>query len=403
MRDVRSYAIVTACYWMFTLTDGALRMLVLLHLHGLGFDPLSLASLFLFYEFFGIVTNWVGGWLASRTGLKLTLVLGLVLQIVALGMLAVVTESWLTVPYVMAAQALSGIAKDLTKMSSKSYIKLVVPSGDARGLLKWVAVLTGSKNALKGVGFFLGGALLSAVGFRAACGWMAAAIGLVLLVALLSLGRATGKSKAKPKLSLWSDEPRLNWLAGARLFLFGSRDVWFVVALPVFLVADLDWDHAQVGAFLAAWVIGYGFVQAAAPKFAVGRSENLARNLLVWKLALLLPLGAILALVGAEPSTVVILGLAVFGFLFATDSALHSYLVLAYSREDDVAARVGFYYMANAAGRLIGTLLSGLLFQYAGEGVDGFRACVIASGGFVVASVALTLPLTTRRASVPTT
>ena len=167
--EIRQYLLVTGNYWAFTLTDGALRMLVVLYFHGLGYSPLAIASLFLFYEIFGVVTNLVGGWLGARLGLNRTMNIGLALQVLALGML-LAPSLWLTVPWVMGAQALSGIAKDLNKMSAKSSIKLLVP-GEAQGqLYRWVALLTGSKNALKGVGFFLGGALLALLAVTAKAG-----------------------------------------------------------------------------------------------------------------------------------------------------------------------------------------------------------------------------------------
>ena len=262
MSDLRSYAVVTGTYWVFTVTDGALRMLVLLYLHELGYSPLSLASLFIFYEFFGIVTNLVGGWLGARFGLNTTLFTGVSLQIVACTMLALGVDA-LTVPYVMAAQALSGIAKDLTKMSSKSYVKLVVPEDDSHGLMRWVSLITGSKNTLKGAGFFTGGLLLQAVGFAGACWGMAAALALATVVSAALLPRGAGRIAGKAKFSsVFSKDHRINWLAAARLFLFGSRDVWFVVALPVFLASSLGWSFTTVGGFLALWIIGYGIVQA---------------------------------------------------------------------------------------------------------------------------------------------
>src|SRR4051812_22599113 len=185
--SVRHYVTVTAAYWAFTLTDGALRMVVLLHFNQIGYTPVQLAFLFLLYEFFGIVTNLLGGWLAARTGLRLTLVLGLALQVVALALLALLNGEWsmaLSVAYVMGCQAVSGIAKDLTKMSAKSAVKVLVPQGDGSGLFKWVAVLTGSKNALKGAGFFVGGFLLSALGFRGALFVMSAGVLVVLMFVL---------------------------------------------------------------------------------------------------------------------------------------------------------------------------------------------------------------------------
>src|SRR4051812_9680046 len=236
---LRSYAIVTAAYWAFTLTDGALRMLVLLHFNQLGYTPVQLAFLFLLYEFFGIATNLVGGWMASRTGLRFTLVLGLVLQTIALGLLALLDPGWsraASVSYVMGCQAFSGIAKDLTKMSAKSAVKVVVPAGDDSGLFKWVAILTGSKNALKGAGFFVGGSLLALFGFAGALATMAMGVLVVLLLVLIFLPAAIGQAKKKARFSgILSNSPGINRLSVARLALFAARDVWFVVSVPIFL------------------------------------------------------------------------------------------------------------------------------------------------------------------------
>jgi len=145
-------------------------MLVLLHFHTLGFSPVQLAYLFVLYEIAGVVTNLSAGWLAARFGLTRTLYSGLALQILALLALAQLDPSWsitASVVFVMCVQGLSGIAKDLAKMSSKSAVKLLAPdTGDA--LFKWVALLTGSKNAVKGLGFLLGAALLAGIGFKGA-------------------------------------------------------------------------------------------------------------------------------------------------------------------------------------------------------------------------------------------
>ena len=392
MPDLRQYAVVTSCYWGFTLTDGALRTLVLFYLYGLGYSPLEVASLFLFYEAFGVVTNLAGGWIAARFGLRSTLFAGLTLQIVActtLGLLA----AQLTIPLVMALQAMSGVAKDLTKMSSKSFIKHVVPAGNESRLMKAVAVLTGSKNALKGVGFFLGGALLSTIGFVAANYAMALLLVVMLLAAvwLLSAPAKTSGAKASWRQIL-SRDARINWLAAARLFLFGSRDVWFVLALPIFLTATLGWTTAGAGGFLAVWVIGYGVVQALAPAY-VGRGGG--TQLLAWTAALTVPLLGLVGLfaAGYANSWTLALGLACFGFVFATNSTMHSYLIVSYAEHDRVAMRVGFYYMANAAGRLIGTVLSGFVFQVAGMGSDGLTACLWVSAAMVGASALLCLPL----------
>ena len=265
---IRQYIMVTGNYWAFTLTDGALRMLVVLYFHGLGYSPLAIAMLFIFYEVFGVVTNLIGGWLGARLGLNKTMNVGLFIQIVALSML-LLPSSFLTVPWVMAAQALSGIAKDLNKMSAKSAIKLLVPNstGAESQLYKWVALLTGSKNALKGVGFFLGGALLSLLGFSGAVLAMVLALSTIWVVSVIYLKKDLGKAKNTPKFTaIFAKSRAVNYLSAARMFLFGARDIWFVVALPVFLTTQIAWDHWYVGGFLATWVIGYGIVQSLAPK-----------------------------------------------------------------------------------------------------------------------------------------
>lgn len=390
--NTRSYAIVTASYWGFTLTDGALRLLVLLHFHSLGFSAVQLAFLFLLYEFCGVLTNLFGGWIGSRVGLKLTLFAGLAIQILSLIMLSMVSPLWattLSVSYVMISQALSGIAKDLTKMSSKSAVKLLV-SEEKGALFKWVAILTGSKNALKGVGFFLGGVLLTSMGFKPSLWLMAAGLGLVLIAALIFLKQDMGKSKRKVKFSqLFSKSREINWLSSARCLLFASRDVWFVVALPVFLTEIFAWNFNQVGSFMAAWVIGYGIVQACAPQFV--RKQDPRHAAVSWgvSLAIITTLLAVALHTEFYPMASLLIGLSLFGVIFAVNSAIHSYLILAFTNDDEVALNVGFYYMANAWGRLIGTLLSGLVYLY-----GGLSASLWTSAIMITAAVALTLPLT---------
>ncbi len=392
---LRTYLVVTGAYWAFTLTDGAIRMLVVLHFHNLGFSPLQIAFLFLFYEIFGVVTNGLGGWIASHVGLNRTMVIGGFLQVSALAMLAV-DPAWLSVGYVMTAMALSGIAKDLNKMSAKSSVKLVVPEGEnaESRLFKWVALLTGSKNTLKGAGFFLGGLLLYLIGFRRAMGGMSALLFVVYLGAGWALPMGMGKTKAKAKFRhIFSKTRAINILSAARYFLFGSRDVWFVVALPVFLASVTGWNHVEVGSFLALWVVGYGFVQAGAPALLQkghhgrGPQGSSARN---WALLLaVLPAGIATALLsGLDPALSLILGLAAFGAVFAVNSAVHSYLILAYSDRDKVAMNVGFYYMANAAGRLTGTVLSGWVYQ-----TQGLTGCLWWSTGFVLVAAGISFLL----------
>ena len=406
MLDIRNYAIVTAAYWGFMLTDGALRMLVLLHFHTLGYTPFQLASLFLVYEVMGIVTNAKGGWIASRFGLKLTLTTGLAAQIVALLALSALDPNWsvaMSVSYVLLVQGVSGVAKDLTKMSSKSAIKLVVPKDAHGALYKWVALLTGSKNAIKGLGFFVGAFLLSTMGFTDGLYLMTAVLAVILIASLIAVDGTMGQSKKKTKFTeIFSKSAEINLLSAARVFLFGARDVWFVVGVPVFLYDQLDWTFNEVGAFMAAWVIGYGFVQAIAPKLTVrsddGRSAEV-RGAAMWVAVLaLVPLAILMALEAGLPAgTVLIGGLALFGLVFAVNSAVHSYLILALSEADGVSVNVGFYYMANAMGRLLGTLLSGLAYQWA-----GLTGCLGVAFAFLVTAALFTVLLRRRVTGIVT-
>ncbi|MCW8084005.1 organoarsenical effux MFS transporter ArsJ [Sabulicella glaciei] len=398
----RNYAIVTAAYWGFTLTDGALRMMVLLHFFRLGYSPFTLAFLFLLYEASGIAANLLGGWLATRFGITRMLAVGLATQVAGFLLLSAVSPGWsaaLSVAWVVGAQGVCGVAKDLTKTASKSAIKIT--AGEASGrLFRWVAFFTGSKNAMKGLGFFLGGVLLEALGFRAALWVMAAALSLVLAAVLLSLPPLMGRGKAsRSARELFGKSRGVNLIAAARVFLFGARDVWFVVGLPVFLYAN-GWSFTMVGGFLAVWTIGYGLVQASSPAMVRRSGDGLSAEIPAarhWSLMLAaIPVGlALLVLSGApRPDLVIPLGLCVFGLVFAVNSSLHSYLVLAYAGSEKAAEDVGFYYAANAAGRFSGTLLSGLL--YAGGGI---AACLIGSALMLAACwvVTLALPATCQR------
>jgi MFS family permease len=391
---LRAYMAVTAAYWAFMLSDGALRMLVLLHFNALGFTPIQLAWLFLLYEVAGIATNLAAGWLAARFGLAATLYGGLLLQVTALIALAQLDPGWtvaVSVAFVMAVQGLSGVAKDLAKMSSKSAVKLLAPEG---GLFAWVAVLTGSKNAIKGLGFFLGAALLALAGFQAAVLGMAAILFAILVaVALFLPPGLPGRLKAEEAWSGWrSHDPRVNRLSLARLFLFGARDVWFVVGVPVYFQSVLSdgtdegrrWAFFVIGGFLAVWIIAYGAVQAAAPRILGGRgqAEALATAKAIRWAGLLVPIPfalAAAAYVAPGPSPALtgalIAGLLVFGFVFAVNSSVHSYLILAYGEAGRITRDVGFYYMANAAGRLTGTLLSGVSYQ-----LGGLPLCLATAG-----------------------
>ncbi|MCK8045846.1 organoarsenical effux MFS transporter ArsJ [Shewanella sp. 1CM18E] len=389
--SIKQYLIVTGNYWAFTLTDGALRMLVVLHFYDLGYTPLAIAMLFLFYEIFGVITNLVGGWLGARLGLNRTMNIGLGLQIVALSMLLLPT-AMLTVPWVMAAQAMSGIAKDLNKMSAKSAIKTLVPKGAEDKLYRWVAMLTGSKNALKGAGFFLGGVLLSTAGFKGAIAIMAAALLLVWIYSIVSLKADLGKAKSKPKFTqIFSKSDSVNILSAARLFLFSARDVWFVIALPVFLASQLGWEHSSVGTFLAAWVIAYGMVQSFAPALTARKGAPDGKAATIWAgvLTLVTSILAVVMFTGwIAPQVALIVGLMVFGAVFAINSSLHSYLIVSYAGEDGVSLDIGFYYMANAMGRLLGTILSGWVYQEA-----GLSACLMISAAMLLTTFIISFKL----------
>jgi len=395
----QQYLIVTASYWSFTLTDGALRMLVVLYFHSLSYSPFEIASLFIMYELFGIITNLFGGWLANLKGLNTTLKTGLLLQIVALCML-LLPPSLLVISYVMLAQALSGVAKDLSKLSAKSSIKNLVPDEQQGQLYKWVALLTGSKNTLKGVGFFLGAALFSTLDFQGAISAMIIFLSTALFFSHYCLHKDKSSKTFKPKFSsIFSKSDRINRLSAARFFLFGSRDIWFVIALPVYLQSHLNWQHIEVGTFMACWVITYGFVQTLSPfitrltDIPKGMTNNTPPNgksTIFWILPLIF-ITAFLAYIETQmqlSSAAIVIGLILFGVFFAITSSLHSYLIVAYADQDNVSLDVGFYYMANSAGRLIGTLLSGLLFQQ-----YGLAACLTASSFFLIFTALITIRL----------
>jgi len=402
LNPLRAYMAVTAAYWAFMLSDGALRMLVLLHFNSLGFTPIQLAWLFLLYELAGIITNLGAGWLAARFGLAATLYGGLALQIGALVALAQLDPGWgiaASVAFVMAVQGVSGVAKDLAKMSSKSAVKHLAPATEG-ALFRWVALLTGSKNAVKGFGFFLGAALLALAGFRPAVWGMAGVLAVILLAVLVFLPAGLpGRMKGADSWAGWrSADPRVNRLSLARMFLFGARDVWFVVGIPVYFQAVLSDGTPEgrraafflIGGFLALWIIAYGAVQAAAPRLLRARALDpvaITRKAVFWA-GWLVPIPfalAALAWLAGEPagwlSVTLVVGLLAFGFVFALNSSVHSYLILAFGEAGRITRDVGFYYMANATGRLIGTLLSGLSYQF-----GGLALCLATAGLMALAS-----------------
>lgn len=401
-----AYITVTAAYWAFMLTDGALRMLVLLHFHTLGFSAVQLAYLFLLYELMGVVTNLSAGWIAARFGLTTTLYAGLAIQIAALVALAQLNPEWsltASVIFVMCVQGLSGIAKDLSKMSAKSAVKLLAPKGQG-GLFRWVAILTGSKNAVKGFGFLLGAALLATAGFLTAIWAMAAVLTVILIGTMIFMPAGLPQGKKSAKFSqVWSKDRNINRLSLARMFLFGARDVWFVVGIPIYFYAVLsDGSHEgnraaffTIGTFMAVWIILYGFVQGLAPKIlnaAAKSTTEIAQSATLWVAILtLIPatLAAAVALNLPQLTPILIAGLLIFGFVFAINSSVHSYLILAFTSDERVTMDVGFYYMSNAAGRLIGTLLSGLSYQ-----IGGLPLCLATAAAMAGASTLAARELT---------
>lgn len=387
--ELKQYLVITGNYWAFTLTDGALRMLVVLYFHQLGYDALQVAFLFIFYEFFGVVTNLLGGWLGAKLGLNRTMNIGLFMQVIALLMLALPSD-FLTILWVMMAQALSGIAKDLNKMSAKSAIKLFVQDDNQGQLYKWVAILTGSKNTLKGIGFFLGGLLLTLIGFQSAMLLMASLLLIVFIASLLLLKQDLGRVKGKMKFTeLFSKSAAINRLSAARLFLFASRDVWFVVALPVYFSETYGWNAWSIGGLLAMWVIVYGGIQSIAPYFTGKKSGGIpgGKSVTLWASALTFTPILVLLSLSVSPWLVIVC-LFIFGGLFAINSSLHSYLIVSYARQEGVSLDIGFYYMANAMGRLIGTLLSGWVFV-----TFGLSACLLVSSLFIFIAALISIHL----------
>jgi hypothetical protein len=381
-----AYVAVTASYWAFMLTDGALRMLVLLHFHTLAFSPVQLAYLFVLYEIAGIATNLSAGWIAARFGLTSTLYAGLGLQVIALLALTQLDPEWAigaSVVFVMLVQGASGVAKDLAKMSSKSAVKLLAPAGHI-GLFRWVALLTGSKNMVKGFGFLLGAALLATIGFTGAVLGMATVLAVILIAVLILMPAGLPKGNTGAKFTeVFSMSPNVNWLSAARVVLFGARDVWFVVGIPIYFYAILSDGTEEgnrtsfflIGTFMAIWVILYGLVQINAPRILNAKSRTTAElisvtRLWAWALTLVPGVLAVAALLANGPqhwlTLGLVLGLLLFGALFAINSSLHSFLILLFTKAERVTRDVGFYYMANAAGRLIGTLASGLTYHIGG-------------------------------------
>ena len=383
------------------LSDGALRMLVLLHFHALGYSPIQLAYMFVLYELAGVITNILAGWIGSRYGLSTTLIAGLALQIVALLALSQLHQDWVlaySVTYVMFVQGLSGIAKDLSKMSSKSAVKVLSPD-DNQKLFRWVATLTGSKNAVKGLGFFIGAIALNFFSFVSVLYGMALVLLIVLFSSLILISNKLPKGQSGSKFKeIFSNNANINWLSFSRIFLFGARDVWFVVGVPIYFYTFLSQQNSAVndfaffivGSFMAIWIIFYGIIQALVPKLKFVRNKTEKQLLEApfrWIIILsLVPISLSLLLFLIDRTSVsslviMVIGLLVFAVLFAINSSLHSYLILSFTNTKRVSRDVGFYYMSNALGRLFGTILSGITYQ-----ASGLWLCLATSGFMLLIS-----------------
>ena len=398
------FAIISLSYCLFTVTDGALRMIVLLHAFTKGFDAFEVALMFTLYETMGVVTNFLAGVFGALWGIKSTLLVGLCLQVVSIALLYAWDDAFTkeeAIVFVTAAQGLSGVAKDLVKLGGKSVTKLVTPDEKQSQLFKLVSFITGLKNSLKGAGYFVGAALLAA-SYNLA---LAVLIGLVVLAmpwAALRLSSDLGTTRKENVTleAIFKKNHNVNTLSLARMFLFGSRDLWFEVPLPFFLrSADgFGWPREAVGAFLAGYIILYGQLQSWSPQAVLsplGQDPPNKYSAALWAW-LLLPVTVALAatlqfsapFVERDVDAMIALLtalVALFAVVFAVNSAVHSYLIVKYSEGDKVAMNVGFYYMANAAGRLVGTLVSGALYAYSGDTrTQGLAHCFWTSAGFVV-------------------
>ncbi|KAK9829657.1 hypothetical protein WJX72_007147 [[Myrmecia] bisecta] len=405
------FAIISLAYILFTTTDGAVRMIVLLHAYQQGFTALALAGIFSGYELAGVVVNLLAGVAGARWGIKATLLGGLSFQMVALGMLLGWQTSWgqaQAIVYISVSQVLNGVAKDLTKLGGKTVTKLVTPDEKQQALFKLVAWITGFKNSFKGLGYLLGAVLLT-VNYYLSIGIMMGLICAALPFAVSGLSWQLGRSERKNVTlrAVFRMNYNVNMLSAARFFLFASRDLWFEVTLPYFLrspASGIGWGRVLVGLYLAIWIILYGQVQSWSPKFLLkplGQSPPNKWAAVLWAAVLVACPAAMTGVLfgsnvfgyGVAKGTAVAVMtviLYLFCLVFAVNSAVHSYLIVRYAEGNKVAMNVGFYYMANAGGRLVGTLLSGILYTYVGDSiVQGFGACFAVSVAFVVISAVL--------------
>lgn len=423
---MRAFASVSLCYLLFTTTDGALRMVVLFYAFTLGFSAWDVALMFSLYELAGIATNLLAGVAGARWGIKSTLLVGLGVQLAGISMLFGFNIAWTdpgarwkALAWVAVANGVGGIAKDLVKLGGKTVSKLVTPDEKQSRLFAVVAWLTGMKNSMKGVGYFVGAASLS-VSLEFALGLNLALICIAIPIALFGLPRDVGKARSR-NLSLRAiliPARNVQRLSFARAFLFGSRDLWFEVVLPFYLrdvARGLGWSRFAAGAFLAAFIIIYGQIQTATPRYVLSPLCQEPANKLVQTLwnSVLTAVPLVLAVLFTssdafrehrvpEMTGAICALLACFCIVFAVNSSIHSYLIVRYSAGDKVAADIGFYYMSNAAGRFVGTLVSGALYEWS-AGADKTRAmgwCFVASTAFCAASALLTTRIDDQQAGL---
>lgn len=443
-KALRPFVIISSSYLLFTITDGAIRMIVLLHAYNKSFSALEVSIMFSLYELAGVFTNLAAGLMGAKWGIKFTLIIGLSLQLLSYGLMFGWQDSWTkseAIIYVTVAQMFAGIAKDLTKLGGKTVTKLVTPDEKETQLFKLVSFITGWKNSLKGVGYFAGAALLQ-VSYVLALSVMMALVLIAMPWAICGLDRSLGT--AKKKNATWKDafkmdNQKLNLLSAARLFLFASRDFWFEVPLPFFLRAPaceglgtetcfqssdcsqgaicgssgyceninpgggcggLGLERVVVGAILGGYIILYGQVQSLTPQLVTGPLRQSPPNKLTevfWGLincvpTLIMAVAMMLApsFVNADADEMTIwfaVNVVAFAVIFAINSSIHSFLVVNYAAKDKVAVSVGFYYMSNACGRLMGTIGSGVLYTFIGENIGslagtdavaGLAACFLA-------------------------
>lgn len=378
---------IGSAYSILTLSDGALRMLVLFHYYTLGYNALDLAIVFMLYELFGVIINLIGGQLANRVGLLNSMRIGIGLQIITLIALAIpdiIPAPW----YVMLFQGFAGIAKDITKISAKSAIT-TISQHTSHGLFRIIAAVTGAKNTLKGVGFFVGGLLLVSFDMRTALIVLAVCVGVGMLLTLI-VKSAFPAAKTKSIRGLLSPLSTVNRLAAARVFLFGARDVWQAIALPLFVATAPNWGFWQSGSVMALYTIGYGFVQALTPRIlASSRTPDGRLTAMIAFIPALICVGGAWGAMASELAVEsVLIVVLIFSVAFAVNSAVHSFLIAAYAEEGAVSLDIGLYYSANSLGRLFGTLASG--WCYLEWGIIG---AMIGAGAMFVPAALLAWPL----------